>query len=118
MKENNQTKEQVKTIKELKDQIKDENLVCIETDKTGRFTLDTKANYITKIKNIFKQMKLFQERRLPTEVLLSRFEAYNKDREKNGYHKVKIILGSMDIEKWYPSTLTRPSAEEIKDMIV
>ena len=53
-----------------------------------------------------------------TEELLSRFEAYNKDREKNGYHKVKMILGSMDIEKWYPSMLTRPSAKEIKDMIV
>ena len=65
MKENNLTKEQVKTIKELKDKIKSENLVCIETDKTGRFALDRKAKYITKIKKHIKLMKFFQERKLP-----------------------------------------------------
>ena len=53
-----------------------------------------------------------------TEELLSIFEAYNKDRVKEGFHQKKMILGSMDIEKWYPSTLIKPSAEVMKNMII
>ena len=37
-----------------------------------------------------------------TEELISTFEAYNKDRIKNGFHEKKVIIGSMDIKKWYP----------------
>ena len=46
-------------IKELKTKMKKENLVCVETDKTGKFALDTKENYVKKIKNILIWMVLF-----------------------------------------------------------
>ena len=41
--------EQTKAIKDLNTKIKNEDLVCLETDKTGKFALDTKKNYITKV---------------------------------------------------------------------
>ena len=50
MLENNLTVEQFKAIKELKTKMKKENLVCVETDKTGKFALDTKENYVNKVK--------------------------------------------------------------------
>ena len=53
-----------------------------------------------------------------TEELISRFEQYNRDRVKNGFDKEKVILASMDIKKWYPSTIARPSAKVIKKMII
>ena len=53
-----------------------------------------------------------------TEELLSRLEQYNRDRIKNGFDKEKMILASMDIKKWYPSTIARPSAKVIKKMII
>ena len=43
---------------------------------------------------------------------------YNKDRVKNGFQHEKMVLGSMDIKKWYPSTIARPSAKVIYQMIV
>ena len=30
--------------------MKTEDLVCIETDKTGKFAMDTKENYMKKVK--------------------------------------------------------------------
>ena len=47
--ENNLTVDQINAIKGLKTKMKNENLVCVETDKTGKFALDTKENYINKI---------------------------------------------------------------------
>ena len=46
LKENNLEKRQVDAIRSLKDKIEKEDLVCVETDKTGKFGLDTKENYI------------------------------------------------------------------------
>ena len=48
--ENNLSEKQVKAIKSLKEKMKDDNLVCFETDKTGKFALDRKENYIEKMK--------------------------------------------------------------------
>ena len=48
--ENNLTVKQVKAIKELKTKMKNDNLVCVETDKTGKFALDTKENYMKKVR--------------------------------------------------------------------
>ena len=48
--ENNLTVKQFKAIKELKNKMENENLVCVETDKTGKFSLDTKENYVKKVK--------------------------------------------------------------------
>ena len=47
--ESNLDDKQVKAITDLKNKMKNENLVCIETDKTGKFALDKKENYIDKI---------------------------------------------------------------------
>ena len=47
--DNNLTKTQLKTIKNLKQRIKDEGLTCGETDKTGKMTLDTLENTIKKM---------------------------------------------------------------------
>jgi hypothetical protein len=52
--ENNLTEKQVKAIKTLKCKMKEEELVCFETDKTGKFALDTKANYIKKMEKHMK----------------------------------------------------------------
>ena len=49
MKENNLGDKQVEAIKSLKDRMKKEELVCFETDKTGKFALDKKENYIIKM---------------------------------------------------------------------
>ena len=48
--ENNLSEKQVKAIKTLKEKMKDEDLVCFETDKTGKFALDRKQNYIDKMR--------------------------------------------------------------------
>ena len=45
-----------------------------------------------------------------TEELVSVFESNNKDRIENGVTSKKVVLGSMDIKKWYTSQLVRPSA--------
>ena len=50
MKENNLGDKQVVAIKSLKEIMKKEELVCFETDKTGKFALDKKENYVRKMK--------------------------------------------------------------------
>ena len=52
------------------------------------------------------------------EELLGKFEEYNKNRVENGHGEENIIVGSMDIEKWYPKTKPIPSAKTIKQMIL
>ena len=52
--ENNLSENQVKAIKTLKEKMKDDDLVCFETDKTGKFALDKKENYIKKMKKHIK----------------------------------------------------------------
>ena len=47
--ENNLSKKEVNAIKALKTKMKDEDIVCFETDKTGKFALDTKTNYVRKM---------------------------------------------------------------------
>ena len=54
LKESNLSKKQVNSIKTLKDNMKDEDLVCMETDKTGKFGLDKKENYVRKMKKHMK----------------------------------------------------------------
>ena len=217
--DNNMTMKQGKAIKDLKVKMKKEDLVCIETDKTGKFALDTKLNYmnkmqkhiehdqiittkdVTKIENKLnaqaehvtnitkagenvkghpKRIKsnlktkdnsipalhgtskdhkeVKDEKKGPevrpimgavvgpnialsnflgkeivrriaedanndtvcksTEELLSRIETYNKDRIEKGFNKKKMILASMDIEKWYQNTLARPSTKVIMKMLI
>ena len=47
--ENNLDKKQQRTIKDLKLKMKDEELVCFKTDKTGYLALDTQENLINKM---------------------------------------------------------------------
>ena len=47
--DNNLKVTQVKAIKDLNVKMKDENLVCFESDKTGHLTLDTMENYVKKM---------------------------------------------------------------------
>jgi hypothetical protein len=49
MLENNLSEKQVKSIKSLKSKMKDEDIVCFETDKTGKLALDKKENYVKKM---------------------------------------------------------------------
>ena len=53
-----------------------------------------------------------------TEEVLNTFEEYNRSRIENGFDMENIIIGSMDIEKWYPSMIAEPSAKGIKEMIL
>jgi hypothetical protein len=50
MNENNLSDKQVNAIKSLKEKMKNDNLVCFETDKTGKFALDRKENYVKKMR--------------------------------------------------------------------
>ena len=50
--------------------------------------------------------------------MINHFENYNKTRVEKEYNKKKIVIGSMDIEKWYPNTLAEPSAKIVSDMMV
>ena len=59
--ENNLTMRQTTGIKDLKTKMKAEDLVCIETDKTGKFALDTKENYMKKIQKHISKYKLLHQ---------------------------------------------------------
>jgi hypothetical protein len=55
-----------------------------------------------------------------TEETISKLEEYNKNLENlnvdNVQKKPKIIIGSMDIDKWYPNTQPDPSAKGKREM--
>ena len=53
-----------------------------------------------------------------TEETIAKIEEYNKGRNKLKTNGRKIIIGSMDVEKWYPNMIAKPSAEEIREMVV
>ena len=55
--ENNLSEKQVKAIKSLKEKMKNDDLVCFETEKTGKFALDKKENYVKKMRK--HKMTLF-----------------------------------------------------------
>ena len=55
--ENNLRDKQLKNVKNLKSRMKKENLVCGETDKTGKLTLDTLENMSKKWTSILKMTK-------------------------------------------------------------
>ena len=55
-----------------------------------------------------------------TEETIAKIEEYNKNREILNAEIVKedstVIIGSMDIDKWYPNTQPKPSAKNIREM--
>ena len=213
--ENNLKDQEVKTIKNLKKRMKDEKLVCYETDKTGKFTLDTLENYSKKMEKHTKCDKMLSEKELKTlenkvnqhmdhwikitkpgenekqmkriksnlktvdnqipilrgtnkdhkeaadaktgpdvrpimgamvgpniglselgsifvraiadeadtglvvkstEEMLNKFEVYNDKRKQLGLGTKKLIIGSMDIDKFYPNIIAEKSAKSVREM--
>ena len=53
-----------------------------------------------------------------TEELLNKFSEFNKERLKLNPEGKKLIMGSMDVEKWYPNTIPRPSAKKVRKMFI
>ena len=51
-----------------------------------------------------------------TEEVLNKFEMFNKGRLEATPGLRKLIIASMDIEKYYPSILSKPSARIIRQM--
>ena len=55
-----------------------------------------------------------------TEETISKLEEYKKKREVLNVNRVKknskVIIGSMDIDKWYTSMLAEPSANGVRKM--
>ena len=64
--ENNLSKSQLRDMKNLKSRIKNEHLVCGETDKTGRLTLDTLENVKNKMKKHIENDKVMNEKKVKT----------------------------------------------------
>ena len=62
--ENNLSEEQLKDIKELKCRIKKEGLICGETDKTGKLTLDTLENMTEKMEKHIKDDKVLNDKEI------------------------------------------------------
>ena len=53
-----------------------------------------------------------------TEETIAKIEEFNKNRNKLETNGKKVIIGSMDVEKWYPSMIAQPSAKDIREMVV
>ena len=53
-----------------------------------------------------------------TEEILYKFDKYNKERLKLNQKDKKMMVGSMDIEKWYANTIPVPTAKCIKEMFM
>ena len=52
-----------------------------------------------------------------TEETINKIEVYNDKRKEINEEDDEIVVGSMDIEKWYPNTMAVPSAKEIRTMV-
>ena len=52
-----------------------------------------------------------------TEETVAKIEEYNKDRSNLNPRGKKVIIGSMDVIKWYPNTKAEPSAKAIRNMV-
>ena len=52
-----------------------------------------------------------------TEETLAKVEKYNKERDEANADEEKVIVGSLDIDKWYPNTIAEPSAKVIRKMV-
>ena len=52
-----------------------------------------------------------------TEETVAKIEEYNKDRSSLNPRGKKVIIGSMDVIKWYPNTKAEPSAKVIRSMV-
>ena len=51
-----------------------------------------------------------------TEETVNKIEGYNDKREAENKENHEIVVGSMDIEKWYQRTIPKPSAKVVRKM--
>jgi hypothetical protein len=52
-----------------------------------------------------------------TEETIAKIEEYNKNRDALIGDNKNVVIGSMDVEKWYPSMIAEPSAKEVREMV-
>ena len=64
--ENNLSGTQLRDLKKLKSRIKEESLVCSQTDKTGKLTLDTVENVAKKMEKHIQDDKIINEKKVKT----------------------------------------------------
>ena len=93
--DNNISKTQMKNLKKLKSRIKQENLICSQTDKTGKMTLDTLENVTKKMKKHIQNDKVINEKEVKSleNKLNSHMESWIKilqpDKANNQIKRVK-----------------------------
>ena len=58
----NLTEKQVKTIKDINNKIKEEDLVCFESDKTGNLKLDKRDSYMMKMQKHIANDEVISEK--------------------------------------------------------
>ena len=66
IKDNNLDKKQFETIRSLNKKMKEENLVCFKTDKTGYLALDTQESLAKKMEKHIKDDKVIDEKEVKT----------------------------------------------------
>ena len=94
--ENNLDKEQRKTVKDLKKKMKDEELVCFKTDKTGYLALDTQANLENKMAKHIENDKVIKERQLKTiENKLNKQTGYFLNNAGENTNQVRRVKGNL-----------------------
>ena len=64
--DNNLSKKELKDLKNLKARIKNEGLICGETDKTGKLILDTRDNVKKKMKKHIQEDTIINEKKVKT----------------------------------------------------
>ena len=52
-----------------------------------------------------------------TEETIAKIEEYNKSRDTLIGDNKNVVVGSMDVKKWYQSMIAEPSAKEIREMV-
>ena len=52
-----------------------------------------------------------------TEETVNKIEGYNDKRETENIENDEVVVGSMDIEKWYQRTIPKPSAKVVRKMV-
>ena len=100
--DNNISKTQMKNLKKLKSRIKQENLICSQTDKTGKMTLDTLENVTKKMKKHIQNDKVINEKEVKSleNKLNSHMESWIKilqpGKDNNQIKRVKGNLVTKD----------------------
>ena len=79
--DNNLSEKQLNAIKSIKEKMKKEDLVCFETDKTGKFALDRRDNYVRKMEKHVKNDDI---------ISMKEVKKIEKNLNEHAEHLVKI----------------------------